>query len=133
MYSKIEIFEKKSKIPIDKKFLKRLTEEIVKKEGYKNFEISLAYLDKEDLREMNRKYRNLDRTTNVLSFLYEKSPYLKGEIIISKYSIEKKNENFLKLYIHGLLHLLGFDHMNKKDREIMRKKEEEYFKYYNEK
>lgn len=133
MYSKIEIYEKKSKIPIDRKFLKKLTAEIVKNEGYKNFEISLAYLNKEDLRELNRKFRNLDRTTNVLSFIYEISPLIKGEIVISNYSVEKKKENFLKLYIHGLLHLLGYDHIKKKDRELMRKKEEEYFKHYNEK
>ncbi|MDI6861565.1 MAG: rRNA maturation RNase YbeY [Caldisericia bacterium] len=130
MYSKIEIYEKKSKIPINREFLRRLTEEIVKKEGYKKFEISLAYLNKEDLRELNKRFRNLDRTTNVLSFIYENSPILKGEIIISNYNVEKRGESFLKLYIHGLLHLLGFDHMKRKEREIMRKKEEEYFKYY---
>lgn len=130
MYSKIEIYEKESKIPIDRKFLKKLTEEIVKKEGYKNFEISLAYLNKEDLKELNKRFRNLNRTTNVLSFLYENSPTLRGEIIISSFSVEKKGENFLKLYIHGLLHLLGYDHMKRKEREIMRKKEDEYFEKY---
>lgn len=133
MSTKIEIYEKSSKIPIDKKFLNELTKEIMNKEKIKNYEISVAYLDKEDLRELNKRYRNLDRTTNVLSFIYETKPILRGEIIISRYSVEEKKESFLKLYIHGLLHIIGFDHIKKSDREKMRKKEEEYFNYFNEK
>jgi len=133
MSTKIEIYEKSSKIPIDKKFLIELTKEIMKREKIKNCEISVAYLDKEDLRELNKRYRNLDRTTNVLSFIYETKPILRGEIIISRYSVEEKKESFLKLYIHGLLHIIGFDHIKKSDREKMRKKEEEYFNYFNEK
>lgn len=133
MSTKIEIYEKSSKIPIEKKFLNELTKEIMNKEKIKNYEISVAYLDKEDLRELNKRYRNLDRTTNVLSFIYETKPILRGEIIISRYSVEEKKESFLKLYIHGLLHIIGFDHIKKSDREKMRKKEEEYFNYFNEK
>ncbi|MCX8095235.1 MAG: rRNA maturation RNase YbeY [Caldisericia bacterium] len=133
MYSKIEIYEKERKVPINKKFLKKITDEILKNEGFNKYEISIAYLNKDDLRDLNKKFRKLDRTTNVLSFIYETTPVLVGEIVISNYSVEIKKENFLKLYIHGLLHILGFDHIKKKDREIMRKKEENYFKYYNEK
>jgi probable rRNA maturation factor len=127
MLSKVEIFEKKNKIPYSKNFIKKITKMILKSENIKNYDISIAYLDKEDLRELNKKYRNLDRTTNILSFVYEKEPTLKGEIIISSYSVEKKGENFLKLYIHGLLHLAGYDHMENKDRVKMRNLEEKYF------
>ncbi len=133
MLSKVEIYEKKSKIPYSKSLIRKITNLIFKSEKIKNFEISIAYLDKEDLKELNKRYRNLNRTTNVLSFLYEKKPILKGEIVISNYSVEKKKEDFLKLYIHGLLHLVGYDHMRKSDREKMRNLEDKYLKLIYEK
>lgn len=133
MLSKIEIYEKKSKIPYPKNLIKKITNLIFRSEKIRDFEISVAYLDKEDLKELNKRYRNLNRTTNVLSFLYEKEPILRGEVVISNYSVEKKKEDFLKLYIHGLLHLAGYDHMKKSDREKMRNLEDKYLKLIYEK
>lgn len=124
---RIEIFEKKNKIPYSKKFIEKITDTILKNENIKKFNISIAYLTKEDLREINKKYRKIDRTTNVISFLYEKKPFLFGEIIISDYHVIIKKEDFLKLYIHGLLHILGYDHMKKSERDNMREKENFYY------
>ncbi|RLD14947.1 MAG: rRNA maturation RNase YbeY [Caldiserica bacterium] len=123
---KVEILEREGKIPVKKAKLRGLTKNIMKEEGISDYLISLVYAEKELLRKLNKKYRNLDRSTNVLSFLYEAQPLLFGEIIISKYHVEVKKESFLKLYIHGLLHLLGYDHMKEKEREMMRKKEDYY-------
>ena len=123
---KVEILERKGKIPIKKNKLRELTKEIMKEEGVSDYLISLVYAEKELMKSLNKKYRDIDRATNVLSFLYEAYPLLFGEIIISSYHVETKGENFLKLYIHGLLHLLGYDHIEEKEREIMEKKENYY-------
>ena len=123
---KVEILERRGKIPIKKNKLRELTKEIMKEEGVSDYLISLVYAEKELMKSLNKKYRDIDRATNVLSFLYEAYPLLFGEIIISSYHVETKGENFLKLYIHGLLHLLGYDHIEEKEREIMEKKENYY-------
>jgi len=123
---KVEILERKGKIPIKKNKLRELTKEIMKEEGVSDYLISLVYAEKELMKSLNKKYRDIDRATNVLSFLYEAYPLLFGEIIISSYHVETKGENFLKLYIHGLLHLLGYNHIEEKEREIMEKKESYY-------
>lgn len=126
---KVEIFEKKNKIPYDKSFIKKIIKLILEKEKINNYYISLAYLTKNDLREINKKYRQKDRTTNVLSFLYEKRDTLFGEIIISDYHIIVKKEDFIELLVHGILHLLGYDHMNKEEKEKMMKKEKFYYNF----
>ena len=124
---KVEIFEKKNKIPYSKTSIKEVIKTILEKEGVNNYNISIAYLTKDDLREINKKYRKIDRTTNVLSFLYEKNSTFSGEVIVSDYHVIKKNENFLKLLIHGILHLLGYDHTKEEEKEEMLKKEKFYY------
>lgn len=128
--SKVEIYEKKNKIPYSKTFIKRVIKLIFEKENIDNYEISIAYLDKEDLREINKKYRKIDRTTNVLSFLYENKPKISGEIIISDFHVIEKKEDFLKLLIHGILHIIGYDHEEKKERKKMFEKEIFYYNFF---
>ena len=123
---KVEILERGGKIPVKKDKIRQITKKIMREEGISDYLISLVYAERELLRELNKRYRNIDRSTNVLSFLYEAYPLLFGEIIISRYHVETKGENFLKLYIHGLLHLLGYDHIEKEEKEIMEKKESYY-------
>lgn len=125
---KVEILEREGKIPIKKDRIDSITKEIMKEGGITNYLISLVYAERELMRELNKRYRKIDRSTNVLSFFYETHPFFSGEIFISKYHVETKKENFIKLYIHGLLHLLGYDHSTKKERDIMREKEEYYLR-----
>lgn len=85
------------------------------------------------IKKLNRIYRGKDRVTDVLSFCFSDADLL-GEIYISlkrteiqarRYG-ESFNEEFLRLYTHGLLHLAGYDHIKEKDRLIMEKKEKHY-------
>ena len=87
------------------------------------------------MRELNRTYRGIDRTTDVLSFPQSEGPdfSILGDIIISvdtarrnakTHGITLKME-LKKLIIHGILHLLGYDHKKKKETQIMREKEKE--------
>ncbi|NPA74309.1 MAG: rRNA maturation RNase YbeY [Epsilonproteobacteria bacterium] len=82
-------------------------------------EIELIVTDSNEMREINRNFRSIDKTTDVLSFPLEKvegSPL--GSIVInidmaknnSKKFSHTPSEEFALLFLHGVLHLLGFDH-----------------------
>ena len=96
----------------------------------KKYQLSLVFVPEGISRELNKKYRGLNKTTNILSFPYGKE---EGEIIINLKKVKKeapifgKNcKNFLGyLLIHGLLHLKGFSHGS-----IMEKKEEFFVKKF---
>lgn len=84
------------------------------------------------IRELNREHRHIDKATDVLSFPYEPMPMAPiGSIVISADHVKSgaerfghdANAEFALLYLHGLLHLLGFDHET--DEGEMRRKEEE--------
>lgn len=87
------------------------------------------------IRKLNREYRDKDKVTDVLSFPFEDDDFL-GEIYIStkRVGVQSKrfgftfNEEFLRLYIHGLMHLAGYDHLVDAEREVMEKAERKYLK-----
>ena len=88
--------------------------------------------DNEEIKKINKEYRNIDNVTDVISFALEdvefKTPFrILGDIYISyekvkeqalKYEHSEKRELYF-LSTHGLLHLLGYDHMNEKEEKIM--------------
>ncbi len=86
-----------------------------------------------EIRKLNRKYRKLDRATDVLSF-YIGSDGILGDIIISTQTALRNAKRFgssfedeiKRLVVHGALHLCGYDHKKKSDRIEMRKKERYY-------
>jgi len=81
-------------------------------------------------RELNRKYRKLDKVTDVLSFVWNE-PHLLGEIYIAENQVKKQAPFYGNTYykelkrvlVHGVLHLCGYDHHTKSQRKIMREKE----------
>ena len=100
------------------------------------YELSVTITNDEEIHKYNLAYRNIDRPTDVLSFAFEESDslsYLKevpvqlGDIIISyptakKQALEyghKIKREMAFLFTHGLLHLIGYDHMTKDDEEKM--------------
>lgn len=92
--------------------------------GYSDHELSILITDDAAVREMNRHYRGLDRPTNVLSFAMQEgafshiTPLLLGDLVISWETLNKEadaagitpSERLSQLLIHGILHLVGFDH-----------------------
>lgn len=106
-------------------------------------EISLSLVDDAEITVINHEYLGRDRATNVISFGMREGewsqiqPDLLGDIMISVETAERDalageidlHDEILFLFIHGLLHLLGYDHENgiKEDAEQMKAKEKEIF------
>jgi len=104
-----------------------------------NYEIDVSLVDDETIHEINRDYRKVDRVTDVISFAFNddkdpkdqiKDPDIErmlGEILICLPQAKRQAAeigNTLQrelsfLFVHGLLHLLGYDHMKKEDEDIM--------------
>lgn len=97
-----------------------------------NKDVSVIFVDSNEIHEMNKLYRNIDRPTDVLSFEEHEDDYL-GEIFICEEKVYEQALNynhsnereFAFLLTHGLLHLLGYDHMTKEDEIIMFNKQDE--------
>lgn len=95
-------------------------------------EVSFSFIDAQKIRELNNQYRGIDSETDVLAFEgFEVNPendfQMLGDILISvpiaqKQALEMNHslgDEIKILIIHGLLHLLGYDHVTKKDEEKM--------------
>ncbi|OGZ18250.1 MAG: rRNA maturation RNase YbeY [Candidatus Nealsonbacteria bacterium RBG_13_37_56] len=90
---------------IDEKFLKGLAKKVLKGENREETDLSIAFVDKKRIKELNKKYRKKDEATDVLSFGNGLN-----EIVICSEMIKSSLEEVL---IHGLLHLLGNEHGEK--------------------
>ena len=118
---------------------------IVEKEKLDNCLFNVIFIDNKEIREINREYRKIDSVTDVITFALEDNeeeinPELRilGDIYIS---LEKAYEQ-AKMYnhsdireicfliTHGILHLLGFDHMNEEDEKIMFDKQRKLLEEY---
>ena len=113
--------------------LEEIAETLTKKD------IELLIVKNDEIRELNKEHRNIDKATDVLSFPleYDFVNMPLGSIVISTDFVEEKakeyghefDEEFSLLFIHGILHLLGYDH--EVDNGEHRAKEEELIKKFN--
>ena len=148
MPEEIEIFiEEEFRWLVDEDWARKIAQQVLKAEGVAPpYEVSLVFTDSETVQQLNREYRGKDEPTDVLAFymLQQKekvSPFVLppdgvtrlGEVIISYpqaveqakeqgYSTEKE---LALLVIHGILHLLGYDHEEPKEEAKMRTREKE--------
>jgi len=109
-----------------------------------NAELSISFVDNEAIKTLNRTYRHIDAVTDVLSFgihddnweqIYRQSdiPITLGDIIISTDKAQEQaieyNHSFMRelgfLTVHGFLHLIGYDHIDKADEQIMFSKQKD--------
>jgi len=116
-----------TKFKIDRKSFAQVAKKVLKGENKGTQNISLAFVDKTEMQKLNKKFRKKDKPTDVLSFSFDEKDFL-GEIVICPEVVKKKKENIKKVFVHGILHLLGYDHKKSKTEEIkMQNKEKFYF------
>ncbi|KKT40998.1 MAG: putative rRNA maturation factor [Candidatus Giovannonibacteria bacterium GW2011_GWA2_44_13b] len=90
------------------------------------FELSVVFAPPVLMRKLNRQYRGKNKTANVLSFLIEKN---RGEIFLNINLLAQAGEkNLPYLFLHGMLHLKGYDHKKTKDAKKMEKLEKKILK-----
>jgi len=111
-----------------------------------NTSLSVTFVDKEEIKALNRDYRGVDAVTDVLSFpqyaedeeieLSEDEELSLGDVVICSEKAKEQAEEFghsyerelVYLFTHSVLHLLGYDHLEEEDKKLMRKREEEVMK-----
>jgi probable rRNA maturation factor len=109
------------------RLIKRLFKPINRKDSF-----NLIFVTEEEIQEINRTYRNIDKVTDVISFAQideeNRTDYRSlGDIFIcvkrafdqAKEYNHSSDREFAFLAVHGYLHLCGFDHMTKEDEEVM--------------
>lgn len=97
-----------------------------------NWEVSILFCDDNYIRELNKKYRNKDRPTDILSFsqgesINDNEKYLAGDIIISMNAVSENageyeislEEELKRILIHGILHLKGMEHPGKNSEMVL--------------
>lgn len=127
------------------KDIEALLNRCMKQIGRSEAVVDLTFVGEEEIQRLNRDFRQVDAVTDVLSFAMEEGdeeptyerqegePELLGDIVICvPRALEQAEEfrhstrrEFGYLAVHGLLHLVGYDHLNPEDQQVMRAKEEE--------
>ena len=124
-------------------FFKKICNAFPKKYKFSNKKVSLSLLlsNNKNIKRLNKNFRNKNKSTDILSFPFNKktkiskNTYL-GDIIISYNYLDKPKsqdlgsfkQKTIKIFIHGFLHLLNFDHIKYKDYKKMLREEELIFK-----
>ena len=124
-------------------FFKKICKALPKKYQFSNKKVSFSLLlsNNKNIKKLNKNFRNKNKSTDILSFplskkiKISKNTYL-GDVVISYEYLDKPNPNNLKLFkerviklfIHGFLHLLGFDHRKDKDYYKMLREEDILYK-----
>lgn len=140
----ITIHNKQRRISFDKQRMHGIVEKILELLNYEDFDIGVLITNNKNIREYNRTYRNKDKATDILSFSYhpELQPGKRikvkteedknlGDLVLSLEYIQKSaqeldvpfNDRLTTLLIHGILHLLGYDHETDAQWRSMRAKE----------
>lgn len=151
----INLENAQEKIDLEETVLKRLQEGIDAVADLNGLaeeaEVDVTIVDDEEIHELNRQYRGMDKPTDVLSFALDEGEedepemiggpeeHLYGDIIISAETALRQAEEYghgleremTYLAVHGMFHLLGYDHMTEEDKAEMRAKEEEALRAIN--
>lgn len=140
---KVQLTNLQTKIEIDEAKFKRTAKKILNYQGVNNAELSILLTDDRGIRWLNKKFRKIDRSTDVLAFSqregedFEINPLLLGDVVISvetaqrraqQLKITEKEESYRYL-IHGILHLLGYEHRGRFRQKSMEEREDNILKH----
>jgi len=118
----------------DYDYLYEVLDSALEHEKVDNAIFSVVFMEDEEIHQMNKEYRGVDRVTDVISFAFEDNEdfvyndiRMLGDIFICIPQMKRQAEEFghsekrelAFLAVHGILHLLGYDHMNEEDEKVM--------------
>ncbi len=122
-----------SEFEIDEQELKRVLNLVLEKEGKEVSELSIAFVNKKTIKEINQRYRAREEATDVLSFnlTQDTLPRSAAQIVVCPWVVEQRaqepfEKELKRVLIHGLLHILGYGHQKKREAREMRSKESYY-------
>ena len=143
-----------SELPNEEKLIKEVVSRVLEEEKVlPEVDVYITLTNSEEIHKINKEYRDVDRPTDVLSFpMYERDEIaglkndtddeiekILGDIIVSIEKVREQAEEYghsferelAYLVTHGMLHLLGYDHMIEEEKAVMRKREEEILETLN--
>lgn len=138
----VTLQNRQKKYRLNRKKVLQWTRRILSLQRFESAEIGLVFVNDRQIREYNRTYRNRDKATDVLSFSMREGeggdlhPEFLGDVMISLETAEKEAalfgravpEQLLVLLIHGILHLIGYDHeRSSKEARRMQRREKILF------
>lgn len=145
----VSIKNRQRAVAVDTKQLKKDAQIVLKDLGYSDYDLGILLTTNKTIHQYNKQYRDKDKPTDILSFPFY--PDLKagerisaqtddeknlGDIIISPEYVQTAaaelgvsfDERMQVLLVHGICHLLGYDHIEDEDYEVMKKEEERLLK-----
>ena len=140
---KIWIRNRQKHIPLDLRKIRRVAQRILTELGLLEAELSLLFVNDLQIQALNRRYLRRDKPTNVLAFPMRKGefstlhPHLLGDLVISVETAKRQSNRFgldememvILLMVHGILHLIGYEHEGtKKGAREMTLKQKELFR-----
>lgn len=143
-----------SELPNEEKLIKEVVIRVLEEEKVlPEVDVYITLTNNEEIHKINKEYRDVDRPTDVLSFpMYERDEIaglkndtddeiekILGDIIVSIEKVREQAKEYghsferelAYLVTHGMLHLLGYDHMIEEEKAVMRKREEEILETLN--
>ena len=144
--NKIEIFKEVEEEIKELEIVEKVLKKALEKEKLENTSFNLIIVDNNYIHELNKKYRNIDRPTDVITFALEDEnsiiipdeERILGDIYISIDKAREQSQEYQHsllrelcfLAVHGFYHLLGYDHQTKEEEKIMFQKQEEVLEEY---
>jgi probable rRNA maturation factor len=140
---RISIQNRQKRILLNLRKVRRATQRILTELGLLDAELSLLLVDDARIQDLNRRYLNRDKPTNVLAFPMREGefstlhPQLLGDLVISVETAKRQSNRFgldememvILLMVHGVLHLIGYEHEGtKKGAREMTLKQKELFR-----
>ena len=122
----------------EKRKIKSWIRSVIEKQDLKTGDINFVFQNDEDIRKINASHLSHNYYTDIITFDYSEGKILNADIYISvervndnadMFHVEKQNE-MLRVIIHGILHLIGFSDSSDSEKKEMRDMEDKYLKYY---
>ena len=122
----------------EKERIKKWIEATINTEGKKGETINIILTSNSNIKSLNRKYLKRNYITDIIAFNYNRDDVISGDLFLSPDTIKmnagkyktKYSEEILRVIIHGVLHLIGYNDENNEEKLVMREKENYFLERY---